>query len=172
MIYSSYHECRQVTNNNAEKAEKLFRDIVEYHADGTAITIENLLQFVKGMETTRPVEAAAIDIIHTFVDEYGHKREETLDNVLFTDIIAQLINCTFEDECDCFFGSLKLGHFNVSCARNIMLRALSFVYNLATMLPENEEMETIKERSALIYKDFFVLIYNIKYEGSPLKLVY
>ena len=165
MIRTHFSEYHSATAKNAETAEKLFRDLAESYSIDTEINTETFCTILQGMETVKPVETVAIDIIVDMVRVYGSIPAEER-HVSYIDIISNLANNDFYDECEEFYGSFKRGKFHVACARNIMLRAVSFVYGLASIVPDGEAFDNLRAANTNLCKDLIKIACFIQFDGA------
>ena len=171
MIRTNFANYYSTTAKNAEIAEKLFRDLAENYSTNTEITIDTFCTILQGMETIKPVETVVVDIIAEYVKVYGSIPAEER-HVSYIDIISDLANNDFSDECEEFYGSFKRGKFNVACARNIMLRAVSFIYNLASIVPDGEAFNNLRAANTNLCKDLIKIACFVQFHGAlPIKAI-
>lgn len=169
MIRTHFSAHYTATAKNAETAEKLFRNLAENYSIDTEIDTETFCTILQGMETVKPVETVAIDIIADMVRAYGNIPAEER-HVSYIDIVSDLANNNFYDECEELYGSFKRGKFNVECARNIMLRAVSFVYGLASIVPDGEAFDDLRAANTNLCKDLIKIACFIQFDGAlPVK---
>lgn len=170
MLRTHFSHHYAATSKNAETAEKLFRDIAETYNIDTEISMETFCTILRGMETVRPIEAVAIDIVVTYAEKYGYLPKEE-GHVSYIDIISDLANNDFQNECEAFYEEFVLGKFNVSCARNVMIRAISFIYGLAFIVPDGEEFDNLRIANNNLCKDLIKIASFIQFQGIPLQTV-